>query len=119
MKLSSELEALFDNIKLFSRSESFIGKPIRVENITLIPILSLSFGAGGGAAGSAAANGSGAGAGGKISPVALLVIKDEETRLFSLSGQGNLQEISGLVPEIISSSKNPVMNPQSDKTTAT
>lgn len=105
MKPSSELEALFDNIKLFSRSESFVGKPIKLENITLIPILSLSFGAGSGAAGSAAAKGSGGGAGGKISPVALLVIKDQDIKLFSLNGQNSLQEITGLIPEILSSVK--------------
>lgn len=107
MNLKSELEALFDNFKLFSRSESFVGNPVKVDNIILVPILSLSFGAGSGAAGGTAAKGSGGGAGGKISPVALLVIKDDDIRLFSLSGQNNLQEITGLMPEIISSVKTP------------
>jgi uncharacterized spore protein YtfJ len=110
MRLTSDLESLFDNIKLFSRSENFIGQPVRIENITLIPILSLSFGAGG----STAAKGSGAGAGGKISPLALLVIKDEDLRLFSLSSQNDLQDISGLLPEIIASLKTSAKAPPND-----
>lgn len=110
MNLQSELEALFDNIRLFSRTENVIGHPLVVGNITIIPILSISFGAGNGAAGSPDANGSGAGAGGKICPIALLILIDENIRLFSLKGQTNLQEITGLIPEILSSTAAPDEN---------
>jgi len=110
MKLSSELDGLFDNIKLFSRSETFIGQPVKVDDITLIPILSLSFGAGGGAADGQGTKGSGGGAGGKISPIALLITQGDDIKLFSLNGQNNLKEITGLIPEIVSILKTPDNN---------
>ena len=103
MNVTSELDALFDKIKLFFRSETVVGKPIEVGAITLIPILSLSFGAGNGAAGGEVAKGSGAGAGGKITPIALVTIQENEIKLFSLNGQNNLREITEIMPDIMSS----------------
>ena len=109
----SDLELLFDKIKVFFKSETIMGKPIEAGNFILIPLLSISFGAGNGSAGSEMAKGAGAGAGGKVTPVAMVVIRDDEIRIFSLDGQNNLQEISTLVPEILSSINTNPGNPQS------
>ncbi len=100
----SELELLFDKIKVFFKSETVMGTPIEAGNFIIIPLLSISFGAGNGAAGGEMAKGAGgAGAGGKVAPVALVIIRDDEIRLFSLNGENNFKEISELIPEIISS----------------
>lgn len=100
---TSGLDALFDKIKVFFKSETVVGKPIEAGAITIIPILSLSFGAGNGAAGGEVAKGSGAGAGGKITPIALVIIQGNEVKLFSINGQNNLQEITEIMPNIVSS----------------
>jgi len=102
-KMISELELLFDKIKVFFKSETIMGKPIEAGNFIIIPLLSISFGAGNGSAGGEMAKGAGAGAGGKVAPVALVIIRDDEVRLFSLNGENNFKEISELMPEIISS----------------
>jgi uncharacterized spore protein YtfJ len=107
----SELEILFDKIKVFFKSETIMGKPIEAGNFIIIPLLSISFGAGNGSAGSEIAKGAGAGAGGKVAPVALVIIRDDEVRLFSLTGENNFKEISELVPEIISSINEKTENP--------
>lgn len=99
----SDLEILFDKIKVFFKSETIMGKPIEAGNFIIIPLLSISFGAGNGSAGGEMAKGAGAGAGGKVAPVALVIIREDEVRLFSLTGENNLKEISELMPEIISS----------------
>ena len=99
----SELELLFDKIKVFFKSETIMGKPIEAGNFILIPLLSISFGAGNGSAGGEMAKGTGSGAGGKVAPAALVIIRDDEIRLFSLNGENNPAEISELIPEIISS----------------
>jgi uncharacterized spore protein YtfJ len=98
----SNLEILFDKIKVFFKSEIIMGKPIEAGNFILIPLLSISFGAGNGSAGGGTAKGGGAGAGGKVTPVAVVVIKDDEIRLFSLNGENDFQEISELIPEVLS-----------------
>lgn len=103
MNVISELEVLFDKLKIFFKSETIMGKPIEAGDFILIPLLSVSFGAGNGAAGGEMAKGAGAGAGGKVAPVALVIIRDDEVRLFSFNGENNFQEISELMPEIISS----------------
>lgn len=98
----SELELLFDKIKMFFKSETIMGKPMEAGNFIIIPLLSISFGAGNGAVGGEMAKGAGAGAGGKVAPVALVVIRDDEVRLFSLNEESNFKDISELVPEIMS-----------------
>ena len=103
MSRISQLELLFDKIKVFFKSETIMGKPMEAGNFIIIPLLSISFGAGNGSAGGEMAKGAGAGAGGKVAPVALVIIRDDEVRLFSLTGENNLKEISELMPEIISS----------------
>jgi uncharacterized spore protein YtfJ len=97
----SELEVLFDKLKIFFKSETIMGKPIEAGNFILIPLLSISFGAGNGSAGIEMAKGGGAGAGGKVVPVALVVIRDNEIKLFSLNGKNNFEDINTLIPEII------------------
>lgn len=107
----SELELLFDKIKVFFKSETIMGKPIEAGNFILIPLLSISFGAGNGSAGGEIAKGAGAGAGGKVAPVALVIIRDDEIRLFSLNGENSFKEISELMPEIIPLIKEKTQNP--------
>ena len=101
--MMSELELLFDKIKVFFKSETIMGKPIEAGNFIIIPLLSISFGAGNGSAGGEMAKGAGAGAGGKVAPVALVVIRNDELRIFSFNGENDFKEISELVPEIMSS----------------
>jgi len=102
MDLQMEINNLFDNLKFFTRSENLAGHPIVIGNITIIPILSISFGAGNGSGSSNQTKSFGAGIGGKISPIALVIIKDENIRVISLKGQHNLQEITDLMPEALS-----------------
>ncbi|MGI5912989.1 MAG: GerW family sporulation protein [Syntrophomonadaceae bacterium] len=103
MNLQSEMETLFKNIRLFAQTENIVGQPVVIANITIIPILSISFGAGNGATGNTYPQGSGTGAGGKISPIALIILTNEKISLFSLTGHNNLQEITDLLPGIMSS----------------
>ena len=101
--MMSELELLFDKITVFFKSETLMGKPIEAGNFIIIPLLSISFGAGNGSAGGEMAKGAGAGAGGKVAPVALVIIRNDELRIFSFNGENDSKEISELVPEIMSS----------------
>ena len=114
MKFNLEvLEALFDKMKVFFKSATLMGKPIEAGNFILIPLLSISFGAGNGSAGGEMAKGAGTGAGGKVVPVALVAIRDNEIKLFSLNGKNYFEEINALMPEIMSSINTKQDNSQS------
>jgi uncharacterized spore protein YtfJ len=88
---------LFEKLEKFLRSETVVGDPIQIGNITLIPIITVSFGVAGGEGSGKDGkgndgNGGGGGVGGRISPNAVLVIKNDEVSLVSLAGKGSLEK---------------------------
>ncbi len=97
---------LFEKLEKFLRTETVVGDPLQVGNITLIPIITVSFGVGGGeGAGKDSKGNDGSGGGGgvgcRISPNAVLVIKDDEVSLVSLAGKGSFEKFMNMVPEIV------------------
>ncbi len=104
---ASIFNTLFEKLGDFLRSETVVGEPILVGNITLIPIITVTFGVGGGEGTGRDSkgndgNGGGGGVGCRISPNAVLVIKNDEVEIISLAGKGSLEKIMNMVPEIVS-----------------
>jgi len=114
MKFTQNINTLFGKLQTFLRTETIIGDPIQVGNITLVPIISVSFGAGSGSGSDKGHKGNdgaggGAGAGGKITPNAILVIKNDEVSVIPLNTLNNskkpFDKILEMVPEIVSKVK--------------
>ena len=99
------INVLFEKLEKFTRTETVIGEQIQVGNITLIPIVSVSFGlgAGGGSGGDGKEQGCGSagGTGAKIQPNAMLVIKDGEVSAIPLNSKGSFDKLFEMLPELI------------------
>lgn len=106
MEINNVLTSLFEKLERTLKTETVVGEPLEVGGVTLVPIIGVSFGlAGGGGAGKEGGQegtGSGAGAGCKISPNAVLVIKDGEVSMIPLQGRGSLEKLFEMAPDIIS-----------------
>jgi uncharacterized spore protein YtfJ len=107
MNVEQEIGALFEKLKDFFHTETVIGEAIQVGNVTLIPVISIAFGAGNGSGSGKDAKGNdgsggGAGAGGRISPTAVIVIKNDEVSVLPLNNRGTLDKLVEMVPEIVS-----------------
>ncbi len=107
MEVKDSLGVLFDKLHNMLRSETVMGEPIVVGNVTIIPVISVSVGAGsGGGEGTddkgSRGDGLGGIGGGKVSPVAVIIIKGDEVSVVPTSGKGSLERIVEMVPEIIS-----------------
>ena len=96
------VEALFDGMDGVVSSKTVVGDPIRVDSeTTLVPLVDVSFGLGAGCSnGDNKSKGSG-GIGGKISPCAVLVIKNGNTRLVNIKNQDTITKLLDLVPEMV------------------
>ncbi len=104
------LDTLFSRLEEFICTESVVGKPMEIGKVTLIPLIDIGFGAavGGG-------NGykdkkdlterGGAGTGAKITPQAVLVIKDGEVSLLSLQDRNSWEKAFKSIPGLISKIK--------------
>lgn len=111
----SEGSQLFNNLlerlEKFVRTETVVGEPIEVGNVTMVPIVSVSLGLGGGE-GTGKDNkgsdgtGTGAGAGCKITPNAILVIKGDEFSVFPLTSKGSVERLVDMVPEVLQKVEN-------------
>lgn len=103
---SEVFNTMFEKLEKFLRTETVVGEPFQVGSITMVPVISVSFGAGGGeGSGKDSKGNDGSGGGGgvgcKISPNAMLVIKNDELSVVPLAGKGSLEKIVEMVPEIM------------------
>ena len=105
--MKESFDSLFTNLEKFIKTETVVGEPIIVGEVTLVPIISVMFGCGtGGGTGSdnkgMTGNGSGGGVGARISPNAILVIKKDEVTMLPVKGKNNLDNLINMVPDIVS-----------------
>lgn len=106
MNFTDSMTAIFEQLQKFFRTETVVGQPIQVGEITLIPVISVTFGAGNGVGSGKDQKGNdgeggGAGAGGKINPTAIVVVKGSDVSVLPLSGRGAMDRIAEMVPEIL------------------
>ncbi len=108
--VKENLDTLFQKLEKFLKTETVVGQPIVMGETTIIPIITVSFGcatgAGGGTGGdsrSASGSGSGAGlcSGARISPTAVLVVKNGEVTVHPIKERGGLENLLDKVPDIM------------------
>jgi uncharacterized spore protein YtfJ len=104
--VNESLETLFSNLEKFFRTETVVGQPIELGETTLIPIITVSFGAGGGGGTGTddkgnGGGGSGIGVGARITPDAVLVIKGGEVTMMPVKNRCSLDKLAAMVPDIV------------------
>jgi len=95
------LQSMYDKLDNFLKTETVIGETIVVDDIKLIPIITASFGLGGGIGEEKNDSGGGGGLGCKISPDAILVIKDNQVEMMPVNTRGSLDKLIEKVPELL------------------
>lgn len=110
MVLRDYLETLMKDLSKMLSSESVIGEPITVGQVTIVPVVTVSFGFGtGGGEGKdekqLGGTGAGGGAGGRISPTAFLVVNGDQVTLLPVEKKGNtvdrlIDTIPGLMDKL-------------------
>lgn len=111
-KFNATVSALFQGMDGIVSSKTVVGDAIHVGDTILLPLVDVSFAVGAGAfSGDQKEKGAG-GLGGKVSPCAVLVIKDGKTKLVNIKNQDTMTKILDMVPDLVdrfSSRKEPKM----------
>ena len=94
------VDSLFSGMDSFLSTRTVVGDAITVGDVTLLPLVDVSFGVGAGAFTDGAKNKAGGGIGGKMSPSAILVIGPNGTRLVNVRNQDALTKILDMVPDL-------------------
>lgn len=95
------VEALFQGMDNVVTSKTVVGEAIHIKDTIILPLVDVSFGVGAGYSnGDKKARGTG-GMGGRISPSAVIVIKDGTAKLVNIKNQDTVTRILDFVPEMI------------------
>ena len=95
------VESLFQGMDNFVSTKTCVGEAIHVGDTTILPLVDVTFGVMASARNEERRTNGGGGMGGKISPTALLVIKDGNTKLVNIRSQDSLSKLIDLAPDLI------------------
>ena len=97
-KLNETVNSLFQGMEGFLTSKTVVGEPIYIKDTIILPLVDVSFGMGAGAFEAEKKNRSG---GGKLTPSAVLVIRDGQTKLVNVKNQETIVKLLDMVPDVI------------------
>ncbi len=97
------VESLFRGMDSFVTAKTVVGEPVHINDTILLPLVDVSFGVGAGAGmnGEKKSDVGGGGLGAKISPSAVLVIRDGVTKLVNIKNQDTVTKVLDMVPDVI------------------
>ena len=86
------VDSLLKGMDTVLSAKTVVGQPTQVGDVIILPLVDVSFGF---------AAGAGCGLGGKMSPSAVLVIKDGTTRLVNVKDQTTMTKLLDMLPDLV------------------
>lgn len=114
-KLDTTLRPLIEGLEGFLTTKTVVGEPTQIGDTTIIPLVDVSFGAGVGASNTDKKNGGAGGITGKMSPNAVLLIQNGQTKVVNIKNQDTMTKILDMVPDILDRFKGPKAEMPSDE----
>ena len=100
------LESLMEGANGVLTSKTVVGEPITIGDTIIIPLSDVSIGVGAGSNGAERKDSGMGGFSAKMTPSAVLVVKDDMTKVVNVKDQTTLTHIMDMVPEIIDRIRN-------------
>ena len=103
--ISEPMDVLFGHLERMLKAKTVFGEPITIGDVTLIPVVDITFGAGsGGGTGQKGERGEGGGgAGARIAASAVIVVRQSQVQVMKLKSAAPLEKLLEIVPEILQS----------------
>ena len=95
------VDSLLKGMNSIMATKTVVGEPTKIGDTIILPLVDVSFGVGAGASSADKKNGGGGGFGAKMSPSAVLVIKDGHTKLVNVKNQDAVTKLLDLVPDVM------------------
>lgn len=99
------VSSLLEGMDQYFTTKTVVGEPITTEKGVIIPLVDVSFGLGAGAMAQDKKNSGGGGLGAKMTPSALLVINEGQTKLINVKQQDAVTKILDMVPDVFNKFK--------------
>lgn len=95
------VEALFQGMDHVVTSKTVVGDAIHIDDTIILPLVDVSFGLGAGFFSGDKKNRGTGGMGGKVTPSAVLVIKNGTTKLVNIKNQDTITKLLDMVPDLV------------------
>ncbi len=99
--INGVVDSLLNGMNSILASKTVVGEATKIGDTIILPLVDVSFGVGAGATSADKKNGGCGGFGAKMSPSAVLVIKNGSTKLVNIKNQDAVTKVLDLVPEIM------------------
>ena len=95
------IESLMKGMNTVLSTKTVVGEATKIDDTIILPLVDVSFGVGAGASAMDKKNGGAGGFSGKLTPSAVLVIKNGSTKLVNIKNQDTITKVLDLVPDIV------------------
>lgn len=96
------IDSLMKGMNTILSTKTVVGDPMKLSDDTVIvPLVDISFGVGAGANAGDKKNGGAGGFSGKLTPSAVLVIKNGSTKLVNIKNQDTMTKVLDMIPDIV------------------
>lgn len=95
------VEALLKGMDNVLSTKTVVGEATKIGDTIILPLVDVSFAVGAGASVNDRKNGGAGGIGGKMTPSAVLVIKNDSTKLVNIKNQDTVTKVLDMIPDIV------------------
>ncbi len=117
--INSVMESLMKGAETVFSTKTVVGEATKIDDTIIIPIVDVSFGIGAGATCGSGRdtkkNGGAGGMNGKMSPSAILLIKNGQTKLINIKNQDGVTKILDMIPDLVDKFTAPKQDMMSDE----
>ena len=111
--ITSVMEALVKGAESVFTTKTVVGEATKIDDTIIIPLVDVSFGIGAGK--DSRKNGGMGGMSGKMSPSAVLLIKNGQTRLVNIKNQDSVSKVIDMIPDLVDRFTTPKQEMMSDE----
>ena len=95
------IESLMKGMNAVVGTKTVVGDATQIGDTIILPLVDVSFGVGAGASAGDKKNGGGGGFSAKMSPSAVLVIKNGATKRVNIKNQDTVTKVLDMIPDIV------------------
>ena len=99
--ISSVMESLLKGANTLMSTKTVVGEATKIDDTIIIPLVDVTFGVGAGASRSDKKDGGAGGLSGKMTPSAVLLIKNGQTKLVNIKNQDSVTKILDMIPDLV------------------
>ena len=99
--INSVMESLLKGANALMSTKTVVGEATKIDDTIIIPLVDVTFGVGAGASKSDKKDGGAGGLSGKMTPSAVLLIKNGQTKLVNIKNQDSVTKILDMIPDLV------------------